>query len=179
MTSNGTLAKPNCAKGLRAGRNEIPVTQALNINTRWVVGGGWKGMSVGACLSVRGGSDMHLYVWERGWPRWRRQFRGRGDGWTHPPPTPMDRLVSGGRSGGGQLWFWIYSHFCSAALWTKSHFQFCHQLKKKLAATSKEQPEKPPKSTAQLFTISWLSEICVILINLGIRRLKYRTCINL
>lgn len=38
MTSNGTPAKPNCAEGLRAGRNEIPITQALNINTRWVVG---------------------------------------------------------------------------------------------------------------------------------------------
>lgn len=53
MTSNGTPAKPNCAEGLRAGRNEIPVTQALNINTRWVVGG-WVGVNryVCRCVSV-------------------------------------------------------------------------------------------------------------------------------
>lgn len=37
------------------------------------------------------------------------------------------------------------------------------------------QPEEPPKSTAQLFIISWLSKIRVILINLGIRTRNYHT----
>lgn len=65
MTSNGTPAKPNCAEGLRAGRNEIPVTQAPNVNTRWVVGGcfggRWRGPRVcSRCTSLRR------------WPRWRR-----------------------------------------------------------------------------------------------------------
>lgn len=40
MTSNVTPAKPNGVEVLRAGPNEIPVSQAPNINTRWVVGRG-------------------------------------------------------------------------------------------------------------------------------------------
>lgn len=63
MTSNGTPAKPNCAEGLRAGRNEIPVTQALNINTRWVVGGGEQVCS--RCMSVRMRGFCHASMYFR------------------------------------------------------------------------------------------------------------------
>lgn len=75
MTSNGTPAKPNCAQGLRAGRNEIPVTQAPNINTRWA--GGRAGCLVGGGGYVLGAhlcSAMSQRVPEWIWPIWRGSF---------------------------------------------------------------------------------------------------------
>lgn len=94
--------------------------------------------------------------------------------------NPHGQISAVGWGGGGVVrpLFWVYSRLalllCEPNLISSFAISY-----KKLAATSAKQPEKPPKSTAQLFTISWLSEICVILINLGIRRLKYHTYINL
>lgn len=175
MTSNGTLAKPNCAKGLRAGRNEIPVTQALNINTRWV--GVWgTERYVCRCLSKCMRGLRHASMCLRVGLTQVEETISRERRWVNPP---HGQISVRGEVGGRSTVVLDLFPFLLCCFVNQISFPVLPSAKKKLAATSKEQPEKPPKSTAQLFTISWLSEICVILINLGIRRLKYRTCINL
>lgn len=87
--------------------------------------------------------------------------------------------MDGSVPAGGGLRFWIYSHFALLLCGPNLISSFAISQPKKLVTTPMEQREKPPKSTAQLFTISCLSEIRVILINLGIRRLTYHTYINL
>lgn len=155
MTSNGTPAKPNCAEGLRAGRNEIPVTQAPNVNTRWVVGGWFGGRRRGTSVCSRCTSL-------RRWPRWRRYVFQVLWIWMNPYGQISTRGVQ------LCLFFYLFPFSCTS-LWKPNLISsFATGGKKKKDGSQQlsrcNQCRDPPQSTAQLFTISWLSKICVILI---------------
>lgn len=135
MTSNGTPAKPNCAEGLRAGRNEIPVTQAPNVNTRWVVGGQfggrWRGASVcSRCTSLRR------------WPRWRRYVFQVVWIWMNPYGQISTRWVQ------LCLFFYLFPFSCTS-LWKPnliSSFATGGKKKSRLPATFTMQPMQGPST---------------------------------
>lgn len=173
MTSNGTPAKPNCAEWLRAGRNEIPVTQAPNVNTRWVVGGcfggRWRGPRVcSRCTSLRR------------WPRWRRYVFQVV--WIRMNPYgPISTR------GGATAFVYLFPFSCTSLCKPNLISSFAaggekKKKKRRLAATFTTQPMRGPSTEhcSIIYNFMAVRDMCYSnKKKLEISRPKYRAFINL
>lgn len=161
MTGNGAKLGTEAPDWLEMKSPSVNMT--LN---KHKVGGGWR---KNGRYAFRGPPCMcFTFVFES------KSDPGGGGGGLELTEPPVDRRPNGWTN--CTLGFIPISLCCFA---NQISFPVLPSAKKKSGGQPPRRCEQPPKSAAQLFTISWLSEIRVIPINLGISRLKHHTYISL